>query len=172
MTAGTLFGRELLIHLDEQHRSFERLHVALELQAQAIHDRDVDAVLRQSGLIEVEATFRGTVEARRQALLHRGAGLLGVDPRQVTLTDLCQLVEGDEAEEARGRSDRLIDLLEEVRRLHDVNRALLRQEIIFLEHLLSLSGRGGTNTYAAPRGARRRAAAEATAATHALDLQA
>lgn len=172
MTGGSLFGRELLIHLDEQQRSFERLQIALELQAQAIRERDVDGVLRQSGLIEVEGTFRGTVEARRQALLHRGAGLLGVDPATVTLTDLCQLVEGPEAREAQERSDRLVELLEDVRRLHDVNRALLRQEIVFLEHLLSLSGRSFPSTYSAPRGARRRSSETAEASLRALDLQA
>ncbi|MCK9247737.1 MAG: flagellar protein FlgN [Solirubrobacteraceae bacterium] len=174
-TTDTMLGRDLLAHLDEQQRSLDRLHSALTAQAAAIRERDVTAALHHSGLIEVEATFRTSIEARRTALLRLGATTLGIPVHEVTLTHLCTLTAPDQADEARTRSDRLTATLEEIHRMHEVNRAMLRQELTFLEHLLSLGGLPTAATYQAPGTRARPAATSAVPGSpspRALDLQA
>ena len=48
---------------------------------------------------------------------------------------------------ARERSSELRGLLEETQREHHVNRALMSQELAFLDHLLRLAGAGGDTVY-------------------------
>ena len=55
---------------------------------------------------------------------------------------------------ARERSAQLRGLLEEVKREHTVNRALMQQELAFLDHLLRLIGSDGSGAYGASGGPR------------------
>ena len=48
---------------------------------------------------------------------------------------------------ARERSSELRGLLEETKREHHVNRALMSQELAFLDHLLRLAGERGDTVY-------------------------
>jgi hypothetical protein len=146
----------------------------------AIRARDVAAVLRHTGTLEAEQTFRGTLEDRRGALLHRGARLLGVEPWEVTVTALCTLLEPESAEVVRARSDELLRATEDVAREHRTNRTLMQQELSFLDHLLRLGGAPPEPTYAPPGAGSYRAgggpsaaiAAGAGAHRHGLDLRA
>src|SRR3954447_2029661 len=58
-----------------------------------------------------------------------------------------------EAATARERSAELRGLLEEITREHGVNRALMRQELAFLDHLMRLVGQEPQAGYRRPRGA-------------------
>ena len=75
-------------------------------------------------------------------------------PGGVTLSRLETLLDPQGAQMARERSSELRGLLEETKREHHVNRALMSQELAFLDHLLRLAGEGGDTVY----DARRRAA--------------
>ncbi|WP_320669664.1 flagellar export chaperone FlgN [Patulibacter defluvii] len=165
--AGTVLGRELLVHLDEQHRSAERLRAAVAGQSAALRARDVDALLARTAELDAEVVFRATLEERRARLLARGAALLGAEPQAVTLERLATLATPEEADAARERSAALAAVLDEVRREHGCNQALVRQELAFLDHLLHLGGAAPEATYAPPRA--RPGAAPAHAA---LDLRA
>jgi hypothetical protein len=50
------------------------------------------------------------------------------------------LMPDDEANHARQRSAELRGLLAEIAREHGINRALMRQELAFLDHLVRLIG--------------------------------
>lgn len=168
--------QHLVAHLDEQLRSVVRLRSAVEDLGAAIRARDVDAVVRHTGTLEAETTFRTTLEDRRSGLLRRGAAMLGVAPHEVTVAGLCSLVDEDQASLAQERSDALLRAMEEVAREHRTNRALMQQELSFLDHLLRLGGVPPEPTYEPPGDARRGAGTTTTGPRgrqrHGLDLRA
>ncbi len=121
---------------------------------------------------------RGRLERERTVLLTHAAGLLGIPPHTVTLDALCTLLDGETAGLARERSARLRGTLDELQKEHAINRALMKQELAFVEHLTRLLGGGAgmhdADTYARPGGRRPRGPAPACPRPRlrALDLRA
>jgi hypothetical protein len=83
---------------------------------------------------------RARLEHERAGLLSRAGQALGLAPQGVTLEAIAQLMAPAEAELARARSAELRGLLDEIAREHGINRALMRQELAFLDHLMRLVG--------------------------------
>lgn len=169
--AGAL-GMALIRHLDDQLRSAERMLDLVLRQARAVRTREIDTVLALVGQIQAEADARGRLEADRTALLTRAGQALGVHGSAITIDAFCSLLDPATARDARERSDRLRGVLREVRDEHIVVRALMRQELAFVDHLVRLMGNGEDTTggtYAPPT----RSASPVPAPTHRLlDLQA
>ena len=147
---GTGFGRQVLAHLDAQLESSRRLLGAVLAQGAAIRRRDVEAVLRRLTEIQTEMNLRGSLDAERADLLVRAAGALGMPPRDVTLEHLTGLMSPLESQLARERSAELSGLLHETAREHACNRALMRQELAFLDHLTRLIGNEPAAGYRPP----------------------
>jgi hypothetical protein len=85
-------------------------------------------------------SLRGALEEQRTDLLVRAGLALGVPAPQVTLEAMTTLMPPSEATQARQRSAELRGLLAEIAREHGINRALMRQELAFLDHLVRLIG--------------------------------
>ncbi len=130
---------EVTAHLAAQLESARRLLAVVLEQGGAIRRRDVETVVRTAGAVQVELQRRQLLDADRSRLLERAAAQLGVAPGAVTLTLLEGLMNEPGIELARARSAELRGLLEEVQREHRVNRALMSQELAFLDHLLRLA---------------------------------
>jgi FlgN protein len=167
----TVLEAELLVHLDAQIASAQRLLGFVLDQGKAIRRRDVEAVLARLTDVQTEMGRRGALEQDRAALLQRAGAALGVPAAQVTLERLCALVTPGAAESARQRSGELRGLLGEIAREHGINRALMRQELAFLAHLTRLVGNDTEPGYGHPDG-QGTAAASAPPIHRALDLQA
>jgi flagellar FlgN protein len=167
----TVLEAELLVHLDAQIASAQRLLGFVLDQGKAIRRRDVEAVLARLTDVQTEMGRRGALEQDRAALLQRAGAALGVPAAQVTLERLCALVTPGAAESARQRSGELRGLLGEIAREHGINRALMRQELAFLAHLTRLVGNDTEPGYGRPDG-QGTAAASAPPIHRALDLQA
>ncbi len=145
-------GADVLAHLDAQLASVQRLLEVVLEQGAAIRARDVHAVVRFAGLLHGELACRGQIEATRSRLLERAGALLGIPAQAVTLTRLSVLIDPARAQLAAERSARLRGLLEELRREHACNRALMQIELSFLDHLMqSLALDAGVHGYD-PRG--------------------
>ena len=129
-------ARDVLEHLDAQLRSVARLLEIVLEQGVAIRARDVHDVVRLAGLLHGELTRRAAIEQNRAALLQRAGEQLGVPPQAVTLTRLAALMDPAHARAAAERSARLRGMLEELRREHACNRALMQIELSFLDHLM------------------------------------
>jgi FlgN protein len=140
-------GDDLIAHLDSQVASAQRLLQIVLDQGAAIRERDVETVVRHAGAMQVEMQRRVTIEQTRAQLLERAGVRLGVTAMSVTLDLLTQLLDGPTAGLARERSAQLRGLLEEVKREHTINRALMQQELAFLDHLLRLVGGDGSGAY-------------------------
>jgi hypothetical protein len=136
----TVLEAELLVHLDSQIASARKLLGLVLEQGKAIRARDVDVVLARLTDVQTEMGRRGSLEQDRAALLQRAGAALGVPAAQVTLERLCALVTPGAATTARERSGELRGLLAEIAREHGINRALMRQELAFLSHLVRLVG--------------------------------
>ena len=176
--APTVFGTDVLRHLDAQIASARRLLDAVLRQGAAIRNRD-DSVLARLGEMQAEMERRSTLERERVRILTQAGGGLNIPAHTVTLEKLAELLNAHEAQAAKGRSAELRGLLAEVQREHVVNRALMRQELSFLSHLTRQLGVDGEDVgYRPPSepGATMRAtlspAAQPVRIRRALDLEA
>jgi hypothetical protein len=141
-------GSEVLAHLDAQIASVQRLLEIVLEQGAAIRARDVHTVVRFAGLLHGELARRQQIEATRSLLLERAGALLGIPAQAVTLTRLSVLLDPARAQLAAERSAQLRGLLEELRREHACNRALMQIELSFLDHLMqSLALDAGVHGY-------------------------
>ena len=169
-TFATSISADVLAHLDSQLGSARRLLAQILRQSGAIRRRDVDAVLATMTDIQGEMASRGRLESERTELLWRAGSALGVPGEAVTLAELTGLMEPHEADDARGRSAELRGLLSEIEREHAINRALMRQELAFLDHLMRELGGEIDTGYAPPANGNPRPAPRAPFRT--LDLEA
>jgi hypothetical protein len=138
---------DVLAHLDAQLVAVRRLLQIVLEQGAAIRQRDVHNVVRLAGALQAELQRRKQLEDERVLLLERAGARLGVTAGSVTLSLLEGLMDPGVAGEARTRSSELRGLLSEVQREHVCNRALMHQELAFLDHLLRLvdDGSGAYN---------------------------
>jgi FlgN protein len=165
-----LLAVEVIAHLDAQLVAARRLlHVVLE-QGAAIRNRDVRNVVQLTGVLQVELQHRRLLENERLVLLQRAGARLGVPAGSVTLALLETLMDPESALAAGARSSELRGLLETVQREHHVNRALMSQELAFLDHLLKLAGIAGDESYNAGGDRLATTAAQQTG-RRALDLE-
>ena len=160
------FDRDVLEHLDAQIQSARRLLGSILGQGAAIRSRDVEGVLTRLGDIKVEMDLRSNLEGERTDLLVRAGAKLGVPAAAVTLEAMTALMDPTAADRARESSAELRGLLDEVAREHGINRALMRQELAFLDHLVRLLGKEPEAGYR-PTGP-----APTTSSQHVLNLQA
>jgi len=176
VTVALPISADVLAHLDAQLASARRLLAQILRQSGAIRRRDVDGVLATMTDIQSEMASRGRLESERTELLWRAGSALGIPAEAVTLAELTNLMDEADGEEARLRSAELRGLLGEVEREHSINRALMRQELSFLEHLTRMLGGGSENPGYRPPGhdpARAgRAGSASRSALHVLDLEA
>ncbi len=142
-------GEPIIRHLDAQLASARRLLDAVLRQGKAIRAQDVDAVLARLSEVQTEMELRSGLESERSALLGAAGVELGVPGPTVTLDAICELMTPEEATRARDRSAELRGLLAQIQREHTINRALMRQELAFLDHLTRLLA-GATDLGYAP----------------------
>jgi hypothetical protein len=140
---------EVLAHLEAQLVAARRLLQVVLEQGAAIRNRDVRGVVQLTGVLQAELQRRQLLETQRLMLLQSAGTRLGVPAGSVTLALLETLMDRDSALLAGARSSELRGLLETVQREHHVNRALMSQELAFLDHLLKLAGIGGDESYTA-----------------------
>jgi len=171
MPETTELGRAVLAHLEEQVASANRLLDAILRQGVATRRQDVETVVACLTEIQGEMDRRGRLETERAQLLIRAAGALGREAHTVTLDELVTLMEPADAQLARERSAELRGLLNEIQREHVVNRALMRQELAFLDHLVRLVGAEEEPGYKPPT-ANGAVTATAPSRHRVLDLQA
>ncbi len=161
---------DVLEHLEVQLQSARRLLDIVLRQGTAIRAREVHDVVALAGLMQAEMERRAVVERNRAELLTRAGARLEVDPGAVTIERLCAIMDPASAEVARERSGELRGLLQETGREHHTNRALMTQQLAFLDHLLGLAEIQQSIGYGAGGGART-AGARLTTAHRVLDLE-
>jgi FlgN protein len=162
-------GTAVLRHLNEQLASANRLLDAILRQGVATRNQDVDTVLACLTEVQGEMERRGQLEQERTALLVGAAGQLARQPHEVTLDALASLMGPAEGSAAKHRSAELRGLLAEIQREHQINRALMRQELAFLDHLVRTFAADEQPAYAPPAQNGQRVS---TQRHHALDLRA
>jgi FlgN protein len=140
---------EVLAHLDAQLVAARRLLAIVLEQGAAIRVRDVHAVVAGTGLMQAELQRRDLVERERTRLLQVAGARLAINPGAVTIEHLCALMDPATADLARVRSAELRGLLTEIRQEHHTNRALMQQELAFLDHLLRIAEVDNIAGYAA-----------------------
>lgn len=164
---------DVLSHLDVQLASARRLLGIVLEQGVAIRTRDVHTVVALAGLLHGELARRQPIELERASLLERAGAMLGIAPELVTLTSMGALMDPVDAELAAARSSELRGLLDELRREHSCNRAIMQIELSFLDHLMkSLALDGGVHCYDPHGSAGSKSQVAQRGALHILDLQA
>jgi hypothetical protein len=142
-------GGDVIAHLDAQIASARRLLDAVLRQGQAIRGRQVEDVLARLTDIQAEMGRRAALENSRTTILTAAGNALGIPAHTVTLEALAALLAPAQADVARERSAELRGLLAEIAKEHAINRALMRQELAFLDHLMRELGAEPDTGYAA-----------------------
>jgi hypothetical protein len=145
--ADALLAEDVLEHFEAQLVAARRLLQLVLDQGVAIRNREVPKVVALTGMLQAELQRRNQLEIHRAQLLERAGVRLGVSAGAVTLALLESLMDQERAAAARALSSELRGLLEVVQREHYCNRALMTQELAFLDHLLRLAGVGGDAGY-------------------------
>jgi hypothetical protein len=130
---------DVIAHLEAQLVSARRLLQVVLEQGAAIRARDVQLVVSLTGTLQAELQRRTVIERDRALLLDRAATHLGVSATAVSMSLLDAIMDPARAPLAHANSAELRGILEEVQREHYVNRALMNQELAFLDHLLRLA---------------------------------
>jgi hypothetical protein len=130
---------DVIAHLDAQLVAARRLLGIVLEQGAAIRRRDVSQVVALTGMLQAELQRRTLIDRDRARLLDRAAAHLGVAPTAVSMSLLNAVMDPARAQAAHARSAELRGMLEEIQREHHVNRALMNQELAFLDHLLRLT---------------------------------
>jgi hypothetical protein len=125
-------------HLERQVASSRRLLGIVLAQGEAIRAQDVEGVLARLSDVQIEMAVRNRLELERDGILRDAGARLGVSPEQVDLEGVLLDAPARDAERARELSAELRGLLLETQRTHDQNRVLIRQELSFLSHLMSV----------------------------------
>lgn len=167
-----LLAADLLSHLAAQIGSAERLLALVLEQGAAIRRRDVHDVVRLAGMLSGEMERRRQIELDRSALLGRAGLRLGVPPEAVTITRICALLGAHDAAQAAARSAQLTGMLHELQREHLVNRALMKVELSFLDHLMKTLSLDANPVYDSTGAGARGARIDPTAGMRVLDLEA
>ena len=139
----TMLTREVLAHLTTQLESARRMLAIVLEQATAIRQRAVPQVVRLATSLQTEMHRREVIEADRLRLLDRAGTQLHVSSSDVNIAMLANLMDEESAGVARNLSAELRGMLLEIQREHTTNRALMQQELAFLDHLLRLAGNAG-----------------------------
>lgn len=126
----------LVEHLERQLESNRRLLQIVLAQGEAIKVQDVQTVLARLADVQQEMVKRAQIERDRDGLLRTAAQVLRVPADQVSLDMLLTLTPEPTATRVRALSAELKGLLAEVARIHRQNRVLIRQELLFLDHLM------------------------------------
>jgi hypothetical protein len=170
--ADSLLSSDVLAHLEAQLSSARGLLGIVLAQGKAIRARDVHTVVLQAGHLQAELHRRRQIEAERARLLARAGTRLQIASGAVTLEALTKLMDPSAAQIARDRSAELRGLLEEAQREHIVNRALMSQEMAFLDHLLHLVDVRGSGAYGSAAARRSSQADTSVGARRILDMTA
>lgn len=134
---------DVLSHLNTQLASARRMLAIVLEQATAIRERQVPTIVRLAGALQAEMHRREVIEIERESLMTRAAAKLRVAPEEVTIAMVASVMDEESARVAINRTTELRELLEEIQSEHQTNRALMQQELAFLDHLLRLAGSAG-----------------------------
>lgn len=140
-------GEDVVDHLDHQLASARRLLAIVLRQGAAVRRRAATEVIATMSEIQQEMALRARLETERGALLARIAALLGLSAAAVTAEQLAAVLPGPLAGAVTARSGELRGLLSEVAAEHRTNRALMRQELAFVDHLVRLMGGDSAPAY-------------------------
>ncbi len=146
-SADAALTTEVIAHLEAQLVAARRLLQVVLEQGAAIRNRDVRGVVALTGVLHAELQHRQLLETERLELLERAGVRLGIPGGSITMALLETMMESDSALVAGARSSELRGLLEVVQREHHINRALMSQELAFLDYLLKLAGVAGDESY-------------------------
>lgn len=163
---------QVLEHLDAQIASARSLLEVVVEQGAAIRARDVHDVVRLAGILRGEMGRRQLLEEERGRLLALSGQRLGIPPQQVTLAQLCTLMDSASADRASARSAELRGLLHELQRQHSSNRAIMQIELGFLDHLMGMLSLDGVNGYDTRGSSKPITQGRPHGALHVLDLRA
>jgi hypothetical protein len=128
----------VLSQLERQVACTRRLLGIVLAQGEAIRRQDVEAVLARLADVQVEMVSRHALETERDALIAETARHLGLRSEDITFDHLLLGLDATNAARARALSAELQGLVLETSRVHQQNQILIRQELAFLSHLMSL----------------------------------
>jgi len=128
----------LLAQLEQRVACSRRMLGIVLAQSEAIRAQDVEGVLARLADVQVELVTLNRLELERDSLIAETAGRFAKRADEVVLEDMLIGLPHADAERARALSAEVQGLGVETARIHQQNQILIRQELAFLSHLMSI----------------------------------
>ena len=129
---------ELVEVINEEIRAFHRLLTSLEEEQRVIVEDDLEGLERIVADQQELAVCAHQLEARRIQLVDELATRLDLEPDNVSLSRLVEVLEGPHSEELAHMRQQLLELNTQIRATSENNAFLIRQSLRYTERCLDI----------------------------------
>lgn len=129
---------ELIAVINEEVRTFHRLLTSLQEEQRVIVEDDLEGIEDIVADQQQLAVYAHQIEARRIQLVDELALRLDLEPDNVSLSRLVEVLEGPHSEELANMRGQLLELNRQIRSTSENNAFLIRQSLRYTERCLDI----------------------------------
>ena len=129
---------ELIEVINEEVRTFHRLLTSLQEEQRVIVEDDLQGIEEIVADQQQLAVYAHQIEARRIQLVDELALRLDLQPDNVSLSRLVEVLEGPHSEELANMREQLLELNGKIRATSENNAFLIRQSLRYTERCLDI----------------------------------
>ena len=129
---------ELIDVINEEVRTFHRLLTSLKAEQQVIIEDDLEGIEEIVAEQRQLAVYAHQIEARRIQLVNELALCLDLQPDNVSLSRLVEVLDGPHSEEVAKMRGQLLELNSQIRAISENNAFLIRQSLRYTDRCLDI----------------------------------
>ena len=129
---------ELIAVINEEVRTFHRLLTSLQEEQQVIIEDDLEGIEEIVAEQRQLAVYAHQIETRRIQLVNELALCLDLQPDNVSLSRLGEVLEGPHSEELANMRGQLLELNSQNRAISENNAFLIRQSLRYTDRCLDI----------------------------------
>ena len=129
---------ELIAVINEEVRTFHRLLTSLQEEQRVIIEDDLEGIEEIVAEQRQLAVYAHQIEARRIQLVNELALCLDLQPDNVSLSRLVEVLEGPHSEELANMRGQLLELNSQIRAISENNAFLIRQSLRYTDRCLDI----------------------------------
>jgi|TARA_B110000196_G_scaffold303175_1_gene298804 flagellar biosynthesis/type III secretory pathway chaperone len=129
---------ELIAVINEEVRTFHRLLTSLQEEQRVIIEDDLEGIEEIVAEQRQLAVYAHQIEARRIQLVNELALCLDLQPDNVSLSRLVEVLEGPHSEELANMRGQLLELNSQIRATSENNAFLIRQSLRYTDRCLDI----------------------------------
>ena len=129
---------ELIAVINEEVRTFHQLLISLQQEQRVIIEDDLEGIEEIVAEQRQLAVYAHQIETRRIQLVNELALCLDLQPDNVSLSRLVEVLEGPHSEELANMRGQLLELNSQIRATSENNAFLIRQSLRYTDRCLDI----------------------------------